>query len=44
VNLGDAELAARKAAWTKPPLKAERGVLVKYAKLVASASEGAVTG
>ena len=44
VNLPDAELAARKAAWVKPALKVERGVLAKYAKLVSSASEGAVTG
>ncbi len=44
VNLPDEELAARKAAWTKPALKVERGVLAKYAKLVSSASEGAVTG
>jgi len=44
VNLPDAELTARKAAWVKPALKVERGVLAKYAKLVSSASEGAVTG
>jgi dihydroxy-acid dehydratase len=43
-NVPDAELAKRKAAWTKPPLKADRGVLVKYAKLARSASEGATTG
>lgn len=44
VNLTDAELAERKKAWVKPPLKADRGVLVKYAKLARSASEGATTG
>jgi dihydroxy-acid dehydratase len=44
LNVADAELAKRKAAWTKPPLKADRGVLVKYAKLARSASEGATTG
>ena len=44
VNLPDAELAARRAAWTTPPLKADRGVLAKYAKLARSASEGATTG
>jgi dihydroxy-acid dehydratase len=38
------ELAKRKAAWAKPALRVERGVLAKYAKLVKSASEGAVTG
>jgi len=44
VNISDAELAERKKTWTKPPLKADRGVLVKYAKLARSASEGATTG
>jgi dihydroxy-acid dehydratase len=44
LNVSDAELAARRAAWVKPPLRVERGVLAKYAKLVRSASEGAVTG
>jgi dihydroxy-acid dehydratase len=43
-NVPDAELATRKAAWTTPPLKADRGVLAKYAKLARSASEGATTG
>jgi dihydroxy-acid dehydratase len=44
VNVSDAELAKRKATWTKPPIRVARGVLAKYAKLVQSASEGAVTG
>jgi dihydroxy-acid dehydratase len=44
VELSDAELQKRKAAWTKPPLRVERGVLAKYARTVKSASEGAVTG
>jgi dihydroxy-acid dehydratase len=44
LNVDDAELARRKAAWVKPPLRVDRGVLAKYAKLVHSASEGAVTG
>jgi len=39
-----AEQAKRQSAWTKPPVRVERGVLAKYAKLVGSASEGAVTG
>jgi dihydroxy-acid dehydratase len=43
-KLSDAEWAKRRAAWVKPALKAERGVLAKYAKTVHSASEGAVTG
>ena len=38
-----AELSARRAAWTAPPLKATRGVLGKYIRLVGSASEGCVT-
>ena len=37
------ELAARKAAWQPPAPKASRGVLAKYAKLVSTASLGAVT-
>src|SRR5262245_33747357 len=44
LKVDDAELARRKAAWVKPALRVERGVLAKYAKLVRSASEGAVTG
>ncbi len=39
----DAEYSARMAAYTPPPPKETRGVLAKYAKLVATASEGAVT-
>jgi len=38
----EAELAARRAGWTPPPPKHERGVLAKYAKLVGSARYGAV--
>ncbi len=44
LNVPEAELATRRAAWVKPPPRVERGVLAKYAKLVRSASEGAVTG
>ena len=43
VELSDSELAARKAAWKKPPYKATRGTLYKYIKNVKSASEGCVT-
>jgi len=39
----DAEYAARMAAYKPCPPKETRGVLAKYAKLVATASEGAVT-
>jgi dihydroxy-acid dehydratase len=44
VNLPDAELAKRRAAWKQPAPRYTTGVLGKYAKLVHSASEGAVTG
>ncbi|MFO0802590.1 MAG: dihydroxy-acid dehydratase [Gemmataceae bacterium] len=44
LNVPDAEIAKRKAAWVKPAIRVERGVLAKYAKLVHSATEGAVTG
>ena len=43
VDLTDAELARRKAAWTAPPYKATRGTLYKYIKTVKTASEGCVT-
>ena len=42
VLINDAEMASRKAAWTAPAPKHERGVLAKYAKLVGSAAYGAV--
>jgi dihydroxy-acid dehydratase len=38
----DAELATRRASWVPLPPRYERGVLAKYAKLVGSASRGAV--
>ncbi|MFT6054851.1 MAG: dihydroxy-acid dehydratase, partial [Roseivirga sp.] len=43
LDIPDSELAKRKAAWIAPPLKVTRGALYKYAKTVASASEGCVT-
>jgi dihydroxy-acid dehydratase len=43
LHVDDAELAVRRAAWTAPAPYATRGTLAKYAKLVSSASEGAVT-
>ena len=43
LEVNDAELARRKASWTAPPPRVERGVLAKYARCVRSASEGAVT-
>ena len=44
VNLSDAELQERLAAWSPPTPKYTTGSLAKYAKLVSSASVGAVTG
>jgi dihydroxy-acid dehydratase len=38
----DDELEQRRYGWQAPPLKHERGVLAKYAKLVGSAAQGAV--
>lgn len=43
VNVTDEELATRRAAWTPPAPKYTKGVLAKFAKLVSSASLGAVT-
>ena len=43
VDLSNEELEKRKAGWTPPPIKYESGVLSKYAKLVSTASLGAVT-
>ena len=40
----EAELAARREGWEPLPPRYTRGVLSKYAKLVRSASEGAITG
>jgi len=44
LNVADEELAKRKASWTQPPPRVDRGVLAKFAKLARSASEGAGTG
>jgi len=43
VDVSEEELKARKARWAAPPLKASRGALAKYIRLVRSASEGCVT-
>lgn len=43
VKLSDEEIAKRRAAWVKPDLKVTKGVLYKYAKTVANASQGCVT-
>jgi len=44
VALSPEELAARLKQWTPPAPRYTSGVMAKYAKLVSSASEGAVTG
>ncbi len=43
VNVSDAEMTRRRAAWKMPPYKATRGTLHKYIKSVKNASEGCVT-
>ena len=43
LNIDDAEFARRKAAWRAPAPRYTSGVLAKYAKLVGTASRGAVT-
>jgi dihydroxy-acid dehydratase len=43
LNVDEAELERRRTAWQAPPIKYQTGVLAKYAKLVSSASKGAVT-
>ncbi|MFT5406473.1 MAG: dihydroxy-acid dehydratase [Verrucomicrobiales bacterium] len=43
LDVSDEDLAERRSQWTQPEPRYRRGVLAKYAKLVTSASEGAVT-
>jgi dihydroxy-acid dehydratase len=43
INVSDEVLAQRRARWTPPPPRYPGGVLAKYAALVSTASEGAVT-
>ncbi|MBF2072867.1 MAG: dihydroxy-acid dehydratase [Synechococcales cyanobacterium C42_A2020_086] len=43
LHVSDEELAQRRAQWQPPEPRYTRGVLAKYAKLVASSSLGAVT-
>ncbi|MCZ2128309.1 MAG: dihydroxy-acid dehydratase [Anaerolineales bacterium] len=44
VAVGEEELARRKSAWSAPEPHYKRGVMAKYARMVSSASEGAITG
>lgn len=43
VEMSDTEIAERMKGWAPPPPQFTVGVMAKYAKLVSSASEGAVT-
>ncbi|MFN9121503.1 MAG: dihydroxy-acid dehydratase [bacterium] len=43
INVDDAEIARRKAAWTAPPLRFNRGLMGKFTRQVSTASKGAVT-
>ena len=43
VQVSDEEMASRRQAWQAPPPNFTTGALAKYAKLVSSASQGAVT-
>ncbi len=43
VDVSEAEMDKRLAAWAMPPYKARRGTLFKYIKNVKNASEGCVT-
>lgn len=43
LHVADEELSRRKAKWQTPAPYTQRGTLAKYAQLVSSASEGAVT-
>ncbi|WP_338849896.1 dihydroxy-acid dehydratase [Massilia sp. W12] len=43
LNVDDAEIARRRAAWQPPEPRYTRGVLAKFAALASSASKGAVT-
>ena len=43
LNVSEEEIGRRRAVWQAPAPRHTRGVLAKYAKLVSSASKGAVT-
>jgi dihydroxy-acid dehydratase len=43
LKVDEQEIAARRSRWQAPELRYPRGVLAKYARLVSSASKGAVT-
>ncbi|HET9046012.1 MAG TPA: dihydroxy-acid dehydratase [Casimicrobiaceae bacterium] len=43
LNVGDDELARRRARWNQPPPRYTRGLMGKYMRLVSTASKGAIT-
>jgi len=43
LNVDDAEIARRRAAWRPPAPRYTKGLLAKYAKLVSTATRGAIT-
>jgi dihydroxy-acid dehydratase len=43
VNISEAELDQRRSQWVAKEPRYKRGILAKYAKLVSSSSQGAVT-
>jgi len=43
MEVSDEELRRRRSRWEAPPLKASRGILAKYIRCVAPASQGCVT-
>ena len=43
LKVDEKELAERRAHWKQPALKVSQGILYKYAKYVANASEGCIT-
>jgi dihydroxy-acid dehydratase len=43
VDISNAEMDERRAAWIMPPYKVTSGTLYKYIRLVRNASEGCVT-
>jgi dihydroxy-acid dehydratase len=43
LQVSDAEIQRRLAAWKRPESRYKRGVLARYAHTVSSASQGAVT-
>ncbi|OFW26287.1 MAG: dihydroxy-acid dehydratase [Acidobacteria bacterium RIFCSPLOWO2_02_FULL_65_29] len=44
VDLGAAEIEARLRSWKAPAPRYQTGVMAKYARMVSSASQGAITG